>query len=131
MKKFLVVLVVFIGISLTTGNCYAISDEEIFKIALEDAQNGSVEAQEAVGYMYEIGIIVKQDYKKAVEWYEKAAIKGLPQAQYNLGFMYYNSQGVRQNYKKALEWYKKAASQGYSSAQNNIGFMYDNGKGVR
>ena len=100
MKNFLVMMVVLIGICLTNGNCYAISDEEIFKIALEDAQNGSVEAQEAVGYMYEIGIIVKQDYKKSVEWYEKAAIKGLPSAQFNLGNMYYNGYGVRQNYKK-------------------------------
>ena len=37
MKKFLAMMVVLIGISLTNGNCYAISEEDFFSIALEKA----------------------------------------------------------------------------------------------
>ena len=52
------------------------------------------------------------NYKKAIEWYEKAAEQGDAEAQYNLGVMYENGQGVDVNYKKAIEWYEKAAEQG-------------------
>ena len=52
------------------------------------------------------------NYKKAFEWYKKAAKQGFAKAQYNLGIMYQNGQGVDVNYKKAFEWYEKAAEQG-------------------
>ena len=62
--------------------------------------------------MYYHGHGVDVNYKKAIEWYEKAAEQGDAQAQYNLGSMYYNGQGVDVNYKKAFEWFEKAAKQG-------------------
>ena len=61
-------------------------------------------------------------YKKAIEWYEKAAIQGYASAQSNLGAMYQNGQGVKQDYLKAKEWFEKAAAQGHVEAQNDIGF---------
>ena len=67
--------------------------------------------------MYSNGQGVEQDYKKAVEWYRKAAEQGHADAQNNLGFMYYTGQGVEQDYKKAVEWYRKAAEQGHADAQ--------------
>ena len=48
------------------------------------------------------------NYKKAIEWYEKAAEQGHADAQYNLGGIY--GQGVDVNYKKAMV-YEKAAEQ--------------------
>ena len=74
-----------------------------------------------LGYMYRDGEGVRQDYKKAIEWTEKAAKQGYVSAQYNLGVMYDNGQGVRQDYKKAKEWYEKAANQGDVDAQYNLG----------
>ncbi|MBP5419901.1 MAG: SEL1-like repeat protein [Bacteroidales bacterium] len=65
-----------------------------------------------------------QDYKKAVEWYTKAAEQGDARAQCNLGYCYENGRGVEQDYQKAVEWYTKAAEQGYASAQNNLRCCY-------
>ena len=70
--------------------------------------------------MYDNGRGVKQDYIKAVEWYQRAAEQGVADAQYNLGVMYYNGQGVKQDYIKAVEWYQKAAEQGHAEAQFNL-----------
>ena len=64
------------------------------------------------------------NYKKAIEWYEKAAEQGHAEAQYNLGNMYHQGDGVDVNYKKAIELYKKAAKQGDAMAQYNLGIMY-------
>ena len=70
--------------------------------------------------MYYYGQGVKQDYIKAVEWYQKAAEQGVAQAQSNLGNRYYNGEGVKQDYHKAVEWYQKAAIQGDATAQFNL-----------
>ena len=50
--------------------------------------------------MYDQGRGVDVNYKKAIEWYEKAAEQGHAYAQYNLGNMYRNGHGVDVNYKK-------------------------------
>ena len=76
MKNFFAIVVVLIGISLTNGNCYAISEEDFFSIALEKAENGDPEYQWCIGFMYDFGKGIKQDYKKAFEWYEKSANQG-------------------------------------------------------
>jgi TPR repeat protein len=70
--------------------------------------------------MYANGKGVKQDYKKAVEWYQKTADQGYVTAQYNLGLMYENGKGVKQDYKKAVEWYQKAADQGDAPAKKAL-----------
>ena len=70
------------------------------------------------------------NYKKAVEWYKKAAEQGYAKAQYNLGVMYDNGRGVDVNYKKAAEWYEKAAEQGLAEAQYNLGMLHYHGHGV-
>ena len=43
-----------------------------------------------LGICIERGEGVKQDYKKAVEWFQKAADQGYASAQYNLGLRYAN-----------------------------------------
>ena len=63
---------------------------------------------------------VVQDYKKAFEFFQKAAEQDLAQAQYNLGMMYANGDGVKQNMKKAAEWWQKAATQGLAEAQKAL-----------
>ena len=67
--------------------------------------------------MYYFGEGVKQDYAKALEWFQKAAEQGYATAQNNLGSMYYNGQGVKVNYAKAAEWFQKAAQQCDETAQ--------------
>ena len=49
---------------------------EAFKYCKKSAEEGILEAQFNLGYMYDNGRGVKQDYFKAFEWYQKAAELG-------------------------------------------------------
>jgi TPR repeat protein len=81
--------------------------------------------------MYNQGKGVPQDYKKAFQWYSKAAADlSKPLAQYNLGVLYYNGNGVPQDSKKAFELIAKAAGQGVVKAQLSLGKMYESGVGA-
>ena len=48
---------------------------------------GYVEAQFKLGVCYANGKGSGKGYKKAFEWYKKAAMQGNVEAQYNLGFV--------------------------------------------
>ncbi len=73
-----------------------------------------------LGYLYENGKGVPQDYKEAVKRYRLAAEQGLAEAQNDLGYMYKEGQGVTQDYKEALKWYRLAAEQGHAEARKKI-----------
>ncbi len=101
------------------------------------AEQGFADAQSKLGFMYQKGKGVPQDYAEAMKWYRKAAKQGLRGAQYNLGVMYGNGLGVPQDYAEAVKWYRKAeegfrkaAEQGDAKAQYFLGVMYDKGQGV-
>ena len=94
------------------------------------ADEGDERAQTAVGYMYQFGEGVAQDYAAAAQWYHRAATKGYAEAQSRLGFLYDRGIGVRQDDATAVDWYRRAAEQGYAPAQTNLAAMYDQGRGV-
>jgi len=124
------------------------------------AEQGNPDAQNTLGFMYEYGKDVPQNYKNAVKWYTRAAEQGnadaqenpiflakqgdadarssltslaeqgIATAQFKLGWMYSNGNSVPQDYKAGVKWYTLAAEQGHAGAQNNLGLMYSNGKGV-
>ena len=127
------------GIVRQCVNCYEYAKEKKAKIEKNEkeekalfekftieANKGDLSSQHNLGILY----VKKEDYTKAIEWYEKAANKGYPESQYNLGTMYDEGKGVKQDYKKAAEWYEKAAKNGLALAQYNLGYMYAMGQGV-
>lgn len=67
----------------------------------QEAEGGNVIAQFLLGFKYEQGNGVKQDYQKAKEWYEKSAEQGNRGSQFRLGFLYLVGNGVKQNYQNA------------------------------
>jgi len=77
-----------------------------------------------LGFAYDDGIGVPQDYKEAVKWYRLAAYQGDAAAQYNLGYMYYEGLGVPQDYKEAIKWWGLAAEQRNERAQFNLEMMH-------
>jgi TPR repeat protein len=89
------------------------------------------EAQFNLGFMYDNGQGVQQDFKQAAAWYRKAADQGNAHAQCNLGVVYENGEGVQPDFKQAAAWFRKAAEQGDAAAQYNLGKMYRMGKGVQ
>ena len=90
--------------------------KQAMKIWHKLAENGHLQAQFNIAYMYEFGIELKPDYKKAIEWYQKAANNGYARAQNFLGWMYETGKGVERNRDTALIWLKKAANQGSKDA---------------
>ena len=103
---------------------------EAVKLFRELAELGYADAQNVLGFCYDMGNGVSRDYKEAVKLYRKSAEQGNASAQNNLGYCYSKGNGVPQDYKKAVEWYRKSARQGNASAQNNLGNCYYKGNGV-
>ena len=81
------------------------------------AEQGYAEAQYNLGYMYEQGRGVAQDYTQAVDWYRKAAEQNEAAAQYSLGLMYEQGTGVPRNLTEASRWYQLAAKNGDPDAK--------------
>ena len=94
------------------------------------ASQGMANAQNNLGWMYEEGKGVTQNYQEAEKWYRLAAEQGYASAQDNLGYIYFIGKGVVQDYKETVKWYRLAAEQGDVDAQNNLGVMYVKGKGI-
>jgi TPR repeat protein len=101
-----------------------------FEALLKDAEQGDVNAQFNLGWMYAEGRGVPRNSKQAVYWYSRAARQGDASAQFNLGMLYENGEGVARDDRQAAHWYAKAGGQGIAVAQYNLGIMYDRGQGV-
>ncbi len=74
------------------------------------ADQGNAVAQAVLGWMYEHGQGVPQDYAQALIWFRKAAEQGLTLAQFKLGLMYGQGQGVPQDDVRAHMWFNIAAA---------------------
>jgi hypothetical protein len=95
------------------------------------AEQGNVEAQRQLGQAYASGRGVRQDYKEAAVWYQKAADQGDAAAENSLGELCEAGQGQPQSNTEAAKWYRKAAEQNYAPAQYNLAVLYAFGRGVR
>ena len=93
------------------------------------AELGVTVAQFGLGFMYENGQGVQQDYSEAKKWHRKAAEQGHAGAQYALGNII-DRRDVPPDYAEAVKWYRKAAEQGHAGAQYDLGFKYMHGQGV-
>ncbi|HNY10361.1 MAG TPA: tetratricopeptide repeat protein [Candidatus Wallbacteria bacterium] len=97
---------------------------------MKRAAGGDAEACYNLGVMYNSGNGVGQDYKKAVEWYEKAAAQGDSRAEYDLGIINIGGQLGSRNYEKAVKYFESAALKGHAVAMCKLGMMYYGGLGV-
>ena len=84
------------------------------------AENYNADAQYSLGFCYERGIGVTQDFAKAAEWYREAAEQGDMTSQCNLGYLYESGRGVEKDLAKAAEWYRESAEQGIVHGRNAI-----------
>jgi len=84
------------------------------------ANYGDAAAQFNLGFMYDKGQGVPEDYKEAVKWWRLAADQGYALAQYNLGMKYHHGRDVPQDHKEAVKWYRLAADQGDANAQKSL-----------
>jgi TPR repeat protein len=74
------------------------------------AEQGNAQAQAQLGFMFNSGRGVPQDYEQAAAWYRRSAEGGNAAGQYNLAMMYDKGHGVPQDYAQVVLWYRKSAS---------------------
>ena len=96
------------------------------------AEEGDVDAMYALGYIYEEGKRVPQNYEESLKWYEKAAAAGSVEGMNNAGAMYVYGRGTEKNYTKAVEYFKKAIEANPKAIGPcvNLGLMFEMGWGV-
>ncbi len=94
------------------------------------AEKGYAKAQFRMGWLYERGIGVPQDFQKAMMWYEKAMANGDTSAIARVGWMYELGMGVERDYAKAARYYNEAIRAGNALGYAFLGWIYETGKGV-
>ncbi len=99
------------------------------------AEGGDANAQYYLGTLYSDGLAVKRDYRRAVEWYEKAATKGHGDAAFTLGFLYLTGVGegavaVPADIQLAVKWLKVSGDKGNVAAQSSLATIYGRGFGM-
>jgi TPR repeat protein len=97
---------------------------------LPAAQAGNSLAEIQVGYQYENGEGVSQDYRQAAQWYARAANLGAPTADCNLGFLYEAGAGVAEDWVQASRLYQAGADLNNKRCQFLLGRAYEFGIGV-
>ncbi len=86
---------------------------------------GYLDADIALGNMYEFGRGVSQDYQKAIEYYSKAVDQDYSRGYYALATLYKSGLGVEKDTPLALKYYTIAADKGHVSAMYNLAVLYD------
>lgn len=104
--------------------------EEEAKANLKKAEAGNVTAMVKVAETYlsnDYGL--KQDYKEALRWFQKAADKGNAEAMGSIAAMY--SRGdIEKDNEEAFMWALKAAEKGDLDSQYLVGLNYYKGQGT-
>jgi uncharacterized protein len=80
------------------------------RIFIPLAKGGDAAAQTCLGFMFENGRGVPQNYTEAAYWYRRAAEQGNSTAQYSLGLLYDKGFGVRQDTVEAGKWLNLATA---------------------
>lgn len=83
-----------------------------------------------MGRWYSIGLGVREDFAKAVEFSRLAAAQNDKNGLCNLGYLYDRGWGVPQNDREALRLYTEAANLGSGQCQFNLGVFYRDGRGT-
>ena len=94
------------------------------------ARRGDEDAVALLGWFYDTGRHVRQDYARAAEYYRRV-VRDNPSVQWRLGVMHDLGQGVPENPGEALRLFRQAAGNDDVNAHVSLGVMYANGRGVR
>lgn len=99
-----------------------------------DNEDDTAETRYNIGVMYYRGDAEKgvtKNFKKALEWFKKAAAAHghyAAKANHWLGTMYNKGQGVKIDFKKAKQHWYAAADAGHAQAQVNIADLFKTGE---
>lgn len=82
------------------------------KALIAMAQQDHAEAQNYLGYCYQVGKAVDVNMDESIRWYTLAAMQGYVDAQHNLGVIYMRGLGVEKDLMEAYTWAWLAAENG-------------------
>jgi len=102
------------------------SDKKATKIWKRAVELGDVDAMIFLGEMYQKGVGVKLDKKKAERLFRMAADRGNATAQSNVAVLL----DSEQKFEEAFRYYALAADQGYTDAEYCLGLCYKAGEGT-
>ena len=114
------------GIQLYNAKDYA----GAYPLLQRAASGGQTRAAFYLGYLFDQGLGVMQDFVQAREWYQRSAAAGDTSAMNNLGVMYAIGRGVPRDDAAAIAWYRKSAAGGHLMAISNLADRYERGAGV-
>lgn len=100
------------------------------QIVTQSAEAGNAVAQLRIALMYAQGDGVPHSFKKAVEWYRRAAAQGEPESQSELGGFYEAGDFVEENWDLAARLWEASAMSGWLKGQFGYGRAYQFGIGV-
>ncbi|KAJ2085515.1 hypothetical protein IW140_002005 [Coemansia sp. RSA 1813] len=104
--------------------------KEAVRILEKAAELKNGHAYYRLGHIYSNGLLVKHDYKKAIEWYGKLEELGSPDGYYLIGCMLLEGKGSadgKPDLKAAFESFEKAAAKGSVISQYELGMRYTDG----
>jgi hypothetical protein len=87
------------------------------------ARLGQPEDQLALGWRYREGRDEPQDYSKAADLFEQAAVQGLPRAQYDLAVLLYYGLGRPADEAAARQYLEQAVARNYPPALTLLGLI--------
>ena len=128
--SFLMVCPILAGLIEDSTKAYRSGDyKTAYQLIKPEAEKGDAVAQFILGFLYDEGKGVPQDFAEAAKWYRRAAKQGNKAAQHNLGLM--DDQGqVSLDRAEMQKWHRRAAKPGNAAAQSNPGLMDNQGRGV-
>ena len=92
------------------------------------AAAGSAEAQFELAQMYEIGLGVPQDRRRALELFQASADQGFPDALNDMGFFHFQGEmGLPRDPARGLAYFERAADERHPQAMFNFASMIDEG----
>ena len=92
------------------------NNREGVKWSRKAAEQGEAGAQFHLGWMYDKGVGMLENYQEAEKWYRRAAEQGHDQAQNNLAILCIQVYESECDYVKAYAWLVLAAAQGNKTA---------------
>jgi serine/threonine protein kinase/TPR repeat protein len=104
--------------------------EEAKPLLKKGCTGGEMTACNSLGWLYQNGWGVAQDYGRALALYKQACTGGEMTGCNNIGWLYQNGWGVAQDYGQARTRYEQACTGRTMVGCNNLGWLYQNGLGV-
>ncbi len=103
----------------------AIKQEQAYKVAEKQAQQGSPQGALLLGLMYDKGIGVKRDVSTALDWYQQTTDN--PVGSFILGTYLIQGNKIAKDKEEGRRLIKKSADSGFSYAMHNLSLLQKEG----